>query len=66
MVECMWAAEEAGLPIVLTIHDELVCEVDEDDPDALKTLLEIMHRPPSFAPDWPAAAEGWEGKRYRK
>ena len=66
MVECMWAAEAAGLPIVLTVHDELVCEVDADDPDALNTLLEIMRRPPSFAPDWPAAAEGWEGKRYRK
>jgi len=32
----------------------------------LEDVVRIMTTPPSWAPDFPLAAEGWFGKRYRK
>jgi len=29
-------------------------------------VIKIMTTPPTWAPDFPLAAEGWVGKRYRK
>ncbi len=60
-------AEREGYPLVLTVHDELVCEVPEGyaDPDVLGQIMED-------APRWaielgiPVAAECWAGDRYRK
>lgn len=67
LVNAMFNCEREGLPIVLTVHDEIVVEVDEWEADEVrleKCLLDV--------PDWakriqvPIAAEGWIGKRYRK
>lgn len=58
--------EEAGYEIVLTVHDEVICEApDTDDfnPDHLASLLAAN---PSWAPDMPLAAAGFETYRYRK
>ena len=66
MVDAMFRAEAENLPIVLTVHDELVTEHDEKDTEAGERLHEVMTTPASWAPDWPVAAEVWTGKRYRK
>lgn len=66
MADKMEMAEEAGLPIVLTVHDELVTEHPEGDASAGERLQELMETPPAWAPDWPIAAEVWTGRRYRK
>jgi len=66
MVDAMFACRRKGIPIVLTVHDELVCEVDEDDARALDTLTRIMKQSPLWCADMPINAEGWQGKRYRK
>jgi DNA polymerase len=66
MAHAMQAAEAAGLPVVLTVHDELVCEVDEAFPDPVKTLERLMCELPAWARTFPVTAEGWAGKWYRK
>lgn len=55
-----------GWPVVLSVHDEIVCEVDEEVPDTAQRLIDIMTRVPKWAAGFPLAAEGWREKRFRK
>ena len=59
--------ENAGMPVVLTVHDEIVAEVDEDRVDETK-FASMMTQSPTWAEDMgiPIAVETWTGKRYRK
>jgi Casjensviridae DNA polymerase len=66
-VNGMVLADEIGMSVVLHCHDELGCE--EDDVDfgfGLADLKYCMTQTPSWAPGLPLAAEGWEGKMYKK
>jgi len=57
--DMMLRIDAAGFPIILHVHDEVVCEVPEADAErALAKILEIMHTPPEWIPDIPVAAEG--------
>ena len=60
--------EKAGYEVINSIHDEVLLLVDEDRAEeALENdVMHIMTNPPTWAPDFPLAAEGWHGKRYRK
>jgi DNA polymerase len=64
----MLEAEKAGFKIILTIHDEIVCESSLDSPLNLDVLLKCM----TMIPEWAEglgfilAAEGWDGPYYRK
>jgi len=63
----MLSLDKAGYTIVNSIHDEVLLLVDEERKDvALEDVINIMTTPPSWAPDFPLAAEGWVGDRYRK
>jgi DNA polymerase len=65
LVNGMFAVEERGWPIVMTVHDEVVLEVDKGTvsvEDAEKVLCVL----PRWAEGLPVAAEGWCGYRYRK
>jgi DNA polymerase len=66
MAHNMIEAEDAGYEIVLTCHDELVCEVPDEDGWTTKRLSEILSSVPPWATGLPLAASGWEGQRYRK
>jgi DNA polymerase bacteriophage-type len=66
LVEAMFAAESAGLPTVLHVHDQIICEVPEDQAQALPTLERIMSTSPAWAPSLPVVAKGWCGTRFRK
>lgn len=66
MVESMFAAEEAGYPIILTVHDELLCEVPDNPSFSSTALEEIMSRLPAWATGLPLAAAAWEDQRYVK
>lgn len=67
LVHAMFNCEDAGLPLVLTVHDENVAEVDDHlaNPDLME---EMMTDIPQWAKNInvPIKAECWAGKRYRK
>jgi len=59
--------EKAGYEVINSIHDEVLLLVEEQSGEsALADVTKIMVQPPTWAPDFPLAAEGWHGKRYRK
>ncbi len=63
LVEAMFAVEEAGYPIVLTIHDETLSEVDAGF-GGVEEYQALMERPISWLPDFPLVAQVWTGDRY--
>ena len=61
----MLAAEAAGYPIVLTVHDEAVADV----PNGFGSLAEferLLCSKGPWADGLPVVAEGYEAQRYRK
>jgi DNA polymerase len=70
MAEAMLRAEERGFPVVCTIHDEVVAEIEEPHASCEANLVEdfeqILTELPTWATGCPVAAEGWLGTRYRK
>jgi DNA polymerase len=59
--------EAAGIPVVLTVHDEVVCEVAEDRAqEALGLIERIMSTPPEWMPALPVACEAKIEERYGK
>ena len=67
LAHSMMQLEAAGYEVVNSIHDEVLLLVDEANGEAaLDDAIRIMTTPPAWAPDFPLAAEGWHGKRYRK
>lgn len=59
-------ADNDGYPLVFPVHDELVCEVPDNDSFTAGGLCAAMTRVPTWAKGLPLAAEGFEAKRYRK
>lgn len=59
--------DKAGYEVINSVHDEVLLLVQEQNGEsAMADVINIMTTPPSWAPDFPLAAEGWFGKRYRK
>lgn len=51
--------------IVLQVHDEVVCCVDEEEAEEAKAyIMECMSTPPTWAPDLPVACEADIGRNY--
>ena len=65
MAAGMVAATAAGYNVILTVHDELVCEVKEGHGSAAE-LATLMTKPLSWAPGLPLAADGAESEYYSK
>lgn len=54
-----------GLPILTTMHDEVVSVVDEADGQAaLDAMIEVMRTPPAWAVGMPLNADGGFGESY--
>lgn len=66
MVAAMWRVEKAGYPVILSVHDELVAEREDDGRDHKEFEHLVAGPNPTWAAGCPVAAEGWKGKRYRK
>lgn len=67
LVEGMFLADKIGMNIVMHVHDEIVCEEDNDPFSPGKADLEwAMTQVPEWAPGLLLAAEGWEGVCYKK
>ena len=59
-------ASEAGYPVVLRVHDELVCEVPDDPAFTHERLAAMMAEPVPWAIGLPLAAAGFQAYRYKK
>jgi DNA polymerase len=65
MVYAMHLCEANNLPVVLTVHDEIICEAERPDALLLKQLMELRS-PWAEEMGLPIEAECWVGQRYRK
>ena len=65
LVHAMFTCEENGLPVVLTVHDEIVTEAPGDNS---KLLEDIMTDQPAWVRERqiPVGAETFSAERYRK
>ena len=65
LAEGMFRLEDAGYPLVLTVHDENICEVPEGfgSPEELAELMSIV---PTWAEGLPVAVSAWKDPRYVK
>lgn len=58
--------EAEGYPILLSIHDEVICETPDTDAFSAKGLSAILARNPKWAKTLPLAAAGFVTYRYKK
>lgn len=65
MVEAMRRID-SEYPVVLTVHDELLSEVDEGLGDVSGQYARRMSELPAWAAGLPVAAQAWTDKRYVK
>jgi DNA polymerase len=61
----MFRIEAAGYPIVLTVHDENLSEVDEAFGSA-EEYRALMAQEDDWCADLPVAVTAWEDHRYVK
>jgi len=66
LAHAMPLVETAGYPIVLTVHDEVITEVDDEERFTAGDLGAILAHCPAWAQGLPLSANGYETKRYRK
>ncbi len=62
----MLLAEQHGYEIVGHVHDELICEVPDEDRFSAAELSRLMATNPPWADGLPLAAAGFDTRRYRK
>ncbi|APM00319.1 DNA polymerase [Salmonella phage STP03] len=62
----MLNVEAGGYPIILSVHDELVCETPDTPDYTVAELEKLMCALPGWAEGFPLVAEGAELKRYAK
>jgi DNA polymerase len=65
MAGAMMRLEMAGYPVVMSVHDEIICEVPEGH-GSLAEMISLMTEVPAWAQGCPVAAEGKESLRYEK
>jgi hypothetical protein len=67
LAEALVNLDSAGHEVVMHVHDEAVCEVPFDAPDATQHEIEsLMCQLPPWATGLPLVSEAWRGTRYRK
>jgi DNA polymerase len=61
----MVRVEKYGYPIILSVYDEVVCEVPKGH-GSIKEFEALLAEREGFFRDWPIGVDCWEGTRYRK
>ena len=63
----MLEIDKAGIDIIFHVHDEVICECDEDEAEeVLQKITKIMSTPPEWISDIPLDAEGEILTQYQK
>lgn len=57
--------EKKGYNVILTVHDEIICERERNKGNILE-FNKLMRTVPKWAEGCPVDVEGWVGERYRK
>lgn len=65
LAEAIIRVESAGWPVVLHVHDEVVCEVP-DSFTYLGCFVRVVEESPAWAEGLPLAAEGWVSTQFGK
>jgi len=65
LVEAMLRLDSNGYKIILTAHDEILCQVNKHGSD-LNKFLALMKQTPEWCSDLPIEVSGWEGQFYKK
>lgn len=65
LAEAMFRCEAANYPIVATVHDEIICELPENE-GSLGEFENLMRAVPKWGTGCPIEVEGFESARYRK
>ena len=63
LVDGMFALEQAGIPIVATVHDEVIAE---SECDRLEEGIALLTKEQAWRKGLPLAVEGFVCRRYRK
>lgn len=67
LADCMERLEAAGIPVVLHVHDEIVCEVPAADAERAKAVMHrVMNNVPAWAAGFPLTTEPEVMARYGK
>ena len=61
----MFRAESKGYPIVMHVHDEIICDVPKEH-GTLEELNSFFSEPIEWAPGLPLCADGYECNYYQK
>jgi N6-adenosine-specific RNA methylase IME4 len=65
LFEGMLRLQDAGFKLIMHVHDEVVCEGDDDNIDTDR-FLKLLTARPTWMPDLPLAAKLWIGRRFDK
>jgi len=66
MAHNMPEIEADGFEIVLTVHDDVICEAPDREGFTSDRLSALLAAPPPWLTDCPLAADGFEAYRYKK
>ncbi len=66
LVDAMIRIDDLGIPIVMTVHDELLCEFPVETKRAKASLESLMQEVPLWAKGLPIEAKAHESLRYGK
>lgn len=65
LAEAMIRLTSRNYPVILTVHDEIICETRENY-GSLEEFISIMEEVPGWAQGCPVSAEGFKRRRYKK
>lgn len=65
LAEALLRCEGSGYPVVLSVHDEIICETLLGQ-GSVSEFTQLMTQTPLWATGMPVEAESWCGSRYRK